>query len=102
MTESNLTLIWEQGALEDRLEIFHYLYVYNPEAAERTDKLIEKSSNSLLDNPERGVKKNGFKGRCMVMSDVPFFIFYDFDKKSGLVKIMKVRHQSRRVLKTEH
>lgn len=102
MTKSNLTVIWEMGAIDDRSGIFDYLCVYNPEAAEKTDKLIEDSGNSLAENPERYVKKDGFNLRCMVMTAVPFFIFYDFDKKTGLVKILKVSHQRQRVLKIEH
>lgn len=91
---SSCFVYWEAESLEDRSEIFEYLYDANPVAAEKTDECIESSGELLGDNPCMGVKKTGFPGRCFVMSDVPFNIYYDWDGKS--VRILRVLHQKRR------
>lgn len=85
---------WEADSLEDRSEIFEYLYDANPVAAEKTDESIESSGELLGVSPGMGVKKGGFPGRCLVMSDVPFNIYYDWD--GNVVRILRVLHQKRR------
>ncbi|EEO8387485.1 type II toxin-antitoxin system RelE/ParE family toxin [Salmonella enterica] len=87
------SVYWETDSLEDRSEIFEYLYDANPVAAEKTDDIIESSGELLGDNPKMGVKKSGFPGRCLVLSDVPFNIYYDWDGKN--VRILRVLHQKR-------
>jgi len=87
------SVYWEFDSLEDRSEIFKYLYDANPVAAEKTDESIESSGELLGTNPLIGVKKVGFPGRCFVLSDVPFNIYYDWDGKK--VRILRVLHQKR-------
>lgn len=88
----NLTLFWEEDALQDRINIFEYLADHNPIAAEKTDLEIESSAKSLLNNPERCPVKTGFKGRCLIMSKVSFLMFYDFDEALGIVRIVRILH----------
>ncbi|HDM8415475.1 TPA: type II toxin-antitoxin system RelE/ParE family toxin [Yersinia enterocolitica] len=88
-----ITLAWEQDSLSDRESIFEYLYLANPVAAEKTDNLIELSAELLQANPEMGVSKKGWRGRCLILSEVPFNVYYDFD--GGVVRIMRVLHQKR-------
>lgn len=92
----DLTLLWEEGALQDRINIFDYLAGYNPIAAEKTDFEIESSAESLLDNPEKGPIKSGFNGRCLVMSKVSFLMFYDFDEELGIVRIVRILHEKQK------
>lgn len=94
MVRLNVSLVWEVGALDDRTKIYEFLSEYNPIAAEKTDDEIERCANLLISNPELGVKRDGFDGRCMVMSSVPFIIFYYFDE--SCVHVMKVLHQKQR------
>lgn len=87
------SVFWEADSLEDRSEIFDYLYRANPTAADKTDEKIESAGELLGSNPGLGVSKNGFPGLCLVMSEVPFNIYYDFDGK--VVRILRVIHQKR-------
>lgn len=87
------SVYWEVDSLEDRSEIFEYLYDANPTAAEKTDESIESSGELLGRHPEMGVIKAGLPGRCFVLSDVPFNIYYVWDGKT--VRILRVLHQKR-------
>ena len=56
-------IYWEEESLNDREKIFEFLYEFNPEAAERTDEVIEKNAENLLLNPLMGVEREGIRGR---------------------------------------
>jgi plasmid stabilization system protein ParE len=34
-------IFWEEESLNDREKIFEFLYVFNPDAAEKTDEIIK-------------------------------------------------------------
>lgn len=87
-------VFWEEDALEDRSEIFEYLYAANPVAAEKTDDAIESAGELLLSNPMLGTVRDGIQGRCLVVHDVPFNIYYHWDGK--VVRILRVMHQKRK------
>jgi|SRR5471030_3141766 len=92
--EDEYSVFWEVNSLEDRSEIFNYIYTANPVAAEKTDESIESAGELLSHNPLLGVSKTGWRGRCLVVPDVPFNIYYDVD---GLViRILRVLHQKRK------
>jgi len=86
-------VFWEADSLEDRSEIFDYLYGANPVAADKTDEIIESAGDLLGSNPGMGVRKNDFPGFCLILTDVPFNLYYDFDGK--VVRILRVIHQKR-------
>lgn len=96
MSKKDLALLWEQDALEDRLNIFEYLYRYTPEAAEKTDNALEAAAESLRTNPERCARQEGGRGRRMVTPGLPFLIFFDLDEDLRLVRILRVLHQKQR------
>ncbi|MDE1497079.1 type II toxin-antitoxin system RelE/ParE family toxin [Xenorhabdus bovienii] len=87
-------VVWEEDALDDRINIFEYLYQYNPQAAEKTELIFEKQDGLLALQPYLGVCKNGWNGFCLVLADVPFNIYYDVD--GNIVRIMRVLHQKQR------
>ncbi len=43
-------ILWEEEPLNDREKIFEFLYDFNPDAAEKTDNLIEAKVKTYLNN----------------------------------------------------
>jgi plasmid stabilization system protein ParE len=97
-----LTLGWEDDALDDRSAIYEFLADLNLEAAERTDRLIEEAAESLTSNPSRCPLCENGVGRKMILTKIPFLIIYSLDEKSGIVRVMRVFHQSQRIPGTDH
>jgi addiction module RelE/StbE family toxin len=90
----SVSIAWEDEALEDRTRIFEFLYVYNPLAADKTDEEIEKAADMLSRNPEAGVCKDGFRGRCLVLRGPSLLVFYHFDGR--VIQIVRVLHQKQK------
>ncbi len=91
--EDDISLVWELDALNDRENIFEYLYEFNPISADKTDEIIESIEDILISSPLAGVCKEGVKGRCFILTAVPFNIYYDFDGR--IIRILRVLHQKR-------
>jgi plasmid stabilization system protein ParE len=60
-------IFWEEESLNDREKIFEFLYVFNPDAAEKTDEIIE----NLIEQPLMGIQRDGVRGR-MPLFDYPY------------------------------
>lgn len=84
-------IVWEQKALEDRQKIFEYLYGFNPLAAERTDDLIESAALNLGEYPEMGVKRQGVRGRLLIVPAISVVLSYLSDNQT--IRVMRVLHQ---------
>ncbi|EKN4607391.1 TPA: type II toxin-antitoxin system RelE/ParE family toxin [Vibrio parahaemolyticus] len=54
-------ILWEEESLNDREKIFEFLYDFNPDAAEKTDNLIEAKVENLLEQPLMGVQRDGIR-----------------------------------------
>ncbi len=54
-------ILWEEESLNDREKIFEFLYDFNPEAAEKTDEVIEAKVENLLEQPHMGVQRDGIR-----------------------------------------
>jgi len=63
-------IYWEEESLNDREKIFEFLYEFNPEAAEKTDEVIEKKVENLLLQPLMGVEREGIRGRLLIIPEV--------------------------------
>ena len=91
-SEINDTL--EQQSLNDREQIFEFLYDFNPIAAEKTDQIIESKVESLLEQPLMGVKRDLFKGRLLIIPEVSMIVSYLIDGKN--IRVMRVLHQKQK------
>ena len=77
MSNSEYKLVWEEQSIIDRGDIYEFLYEYaSIRTADNVDEEIERMAELLSFNPEMGVVKEGFKGRCLVLKKIPYFIFY--------------------------
>lgn len=87
-------ILWEEGALHDREKIFDFLYGFNPEAAEKTDELIEAKIENLLVHPLMGVQRNGMRGRLLIIPEISMTVSYWVE--GDIIRIMRVLHQKQK------
>ncbi|WP_415904841.1 type II toxin-antitoxin system RelE/ParE family toxin [Neptuniibacter sp. QD48_55] len=87
-------ILWEEESLNDREKIFEYLYDFNPNAAEKTDELIEAKVENLLAQPLMGVKREGKRGRLLIIPEISMIVSYWVD--GGSVRVMRVLHQKQK------
>ncbi|WP_318466494.1 type II toxin-antitoxin system RelE/ParE family toxin [Photobacterium leiognathi] len=87
-------ILWEEESLNDREKIFEFLYDFNPDAAERTDELIELKVENLLEQPLMGVKRDGIRGRLLIIPEISMIVSYWVD--GSIIRIMRVLHQKQK------
>ncbi|PHZ59732.1 type II toxin-antitoxin system mRNA interferase toxin, RelE/StbE family [Photobacterium leiognathi] len=87
-------ILWEEESLNDREKIFEFLYNFNSDAAERTDELIELKVENLLEQPLMGVKRDGIRGRLLIIPEISMIVSYWVD--GSVIRIMRVLHQKQK------
>lgn len=87
-------IVWEKSALNDRENLFEFLYEFNPLAAEKTDTLIETKVENLLSQPSMGVKRNGIAGRLLIIPEVSMIVSYLI--KDDVIHVLRVLHQKQK------
>ncbi|MFC1236202.1 type II toxin-antitoxin system RelE/ParE family toxin [Vibrio sp. F74] len=87
-------ILWEEESLNDREKIFEFLYDFNPEAADKTDELIESKVENLLEQPLMGVQREGIRGRLLIVPEISMIISYWIE--GDIVRIMRVLHQKQK------
>ncbi len=87
-------ILWEEESLNDRENFFEFLYDFNPEAAERTDQIIEDKVENLLDHPLMGVQREGIRGRLPIIPEVSMIVSYWVE--GSIIRIMRVLHQKQK------
>ena len=84
-------IFWEEESLNDREKIFEFLFDFNPNAAEKTDQIIESKVENLLEHPLMGVERDIFRGRVLIIPEVLMVVSYWVDGET--IRIMRVLHQ---------
>ena len=87
-------IFWEEESLNDREKIFEFLHDFNPEAAEKTDNIIELKVNNLLEQPLMGIQRNGIKGRILIIPEISMLISYNVSDST--IQVMRVLHQKQK------
>ncbi|WP_066016885.1 type II toxin-antitoxin system mRNA interferase toxin, RelE/StbE family [Endozoicomonas atrinae] len=87
-------ILWEEESLNDREKIFEFLYDFNPEAAEKTDLIIEVKVENLLVQPLMGVEREGIRGRLLIIPEVSMIVSYLVDGTD--IRVMRVLHQKQK------
>ncbi|CAG19917.1 type II toxin-antitoxin system mRNA interferase toxin, RelE/StbE family [Photobacterium profundum] len=87
-------ILWEEESLNDREKIFEFLYDFYPEAAERTDQIIEDKVENLLDHPLMGEQREGIRGRLLIIPEVSMIVSYWVE--GSIIRIMRVLHQKQK------
>jgi len=87
-------IFWEEESLNDREKIFEFLYVFNPDAAEKTDEIIEAKVENLIEQPLMGVQRDGIRGRLLIIPEVSLIVSYFVD--GSTIRILRVLHQKQK------
>jgi addiction module RelE/StbE family toxin len=87
-------IFWEEESLNDREKIFEFLYDFNPDAAEKTDKIIEAKVEYLLQQPFMGVQREGIRGRLLIIPEISMVVSYFVD--GSIIRILRVLHQKQK------
>jgi addiction module RelE/StbE family toxin len=87
-------IFWEEESLNDREKIFEFLYDFNPDAAEKTDKIIEAKVEYLLQQPFMGVQREGIRGRLLIIPEISMVVSYFVD--GSTIRILRVLHQKQK------
>jgi len=87
-------IYWEEESLNDREKIFEFLYDFNQAAAEKTDELIEKKVENLLQQPLMGVQRDGIRGRLLIIPEISMIVSYWVD--NSMIRVMRVLHQKQK------
>jgi len=87
-------IFWEEGSLNDREKIFEFLYGFNPNVAEKTDKIIEERVENLLEHSLMGVQRDLIRGRLLIIPEVSMIVSYWVDGKT--IRVMRVLHQKQK------
>lgn len=87
-------ILWEEASLNDREKIFEFLYDFNPDVAEQTDRIIETKVENLLYQPLMGVQRDGVRGRLLIIPDVSMIVSYWVE--GSTIRVMRVLHQKQK------
>ena len=84
-------IFWEEESLNDREKIFEFLFDFNPNAAEKTDQIIEAKVENSQEHPLMGVERDIFRGRVLIIPEISMIVSYWIDDET--IRIMRVLHQ---------
>lgn len=87
-------ILWEEESLNDREEIFEFLYDFNPEAANKTDDIIEAKVENLLKQPHMGIQRDGIRGRLFIIPEISMIVSYWVE--GDIIRVMRVLHQKQK------
>lgn len=87
-------IFWEEESLNDREKIFEFLFDFNPNAAEKTDQIIESKVENLLEQPLMGVQRDISRGRVLIIPEVSMIVSYWLDGET--IRVMRILHQKQK------
>lgn len=72
-----------------------FLYDFNPEAAEKTNGIIEAKVKNLLKQPHMEVHRDGIRGRLLIIPEISMIVPYWVE--GDIIRIMRVLHQKQKL-----
>jgi toxin ParE1/3/4 len=70
-------LVWTPKAREDLIEIYAYIGLDSPSAAERIFGAIEAKAELLVDYPRLGVRRSEIRPSTRMLIEGPYLILYE-------------------------
>lgn len=89
-----LQIIRTPQAREDVLDIWDYIGVDNPAAADTVVRRLDEVVRLLADHPNIGTRQDRFRKGLRCLSADDYLIFYD--QSEGRLRIIRILHGARR------
>ena len=70
-------LLWTPQAREDLIEIYTYIGLDNPSAAERIFDAVQAKAESLANFPRMGVRRPDIRPSTRILIEGPYLILYE-------------------------
>ena len=70
-------LNWTPQAREDLIEIYTYIGLDNPSAAERIFDAVQAKAELLAEYPRMGVRRPDIRPSARILVERPYLIFYE-------------------------
>jgi toxin ParE1/3/4 len=88
-------LVWTPQAREDLIEIYTYIGLDNPSAAERVFDAVEAKAELLVRYPRLGVRRPDIRPSVRMLVEGPYLILYETrpdtdDGSIGEVEIVRI------------
>ena len=72
-----IELLWTPQAREDLIDIYVYIGLDNPSAAERIFDAVEAKANLLVDHPRLGVRRPDIRPSTRLLIEGSYLILYE-------------------------
>jgi len=86
---------YTRRVLEQLDEIFSYIEVHDPAAAKRVKARIKRSIERLSMFPYSARRTSHADVRVLVISKLPYLVFYTVNEGAQEVQVLRVRHSAR-------
>lgn len=85
-------LFWTPQAREDLIEIYIYIGLDNPSAAERIFEAMQAKAESLIDYPRLGVRRPEIRPSARILVEGPYLILYEThpDSDQGIINRVEI------------
>jgi toxin ParE1/3/4 len=85
-------LRWTPQAREDLIEIYAYIGLDNPSAAERIFEVVHGKARLLLNHPRLGVRRPEIRPSARVLLEGPYIILYEThpDNDEGVISEVEI------------
>lgn len=85
-------LRWTPQAREDLIEIYTYIGLDNPSAAERIFDVVQRKAQLLLRHPHLGARRPEIRPSARVLLEGPYIILYEThpDNNDGAISEVEI------------
>lgn len=85
-------LLWTPQAREDLIEIYTYIGLDNPSAAERIFDAIQSKTEMLIEYPRLGVRRSDIRRSTRMLIEGPYLILHQThpDTDEGLIDQVEI------------
>lgn len=83
-------LLWTPHARADLIEIYTYIGLDNPSAAERVFDAIQSRAEMLMSHPRLGIRRSDIRPSTRMLVEGPYLILYETHPDSDQEDVVSV------------